>query len=70
MKLFDKRRYKKMEKHYSLIETAEILGVKVRTLREWLKTGYLTAHKHDNKPKWYVSQSEIERLQNKMKEND
>lgn len=59
-----------MEKYYSLVETAEILGVKVRTLRAWLKTGVLIARKYEGKKKWYVSQSEIERLQNKMKEND
>lgn len=52
-----------MEKYYSLNETAEILGVKVRTLRVWLKTGFLIGHRYNGKPKWYVSQSEIERLQ-------
>ena len=58
-----------MKKHYSLVETAEILGVKVRTQREWLKDGSLKAQKYDGKKKWYVSQSEIERLQSKMTEN-
>lgn len=57
-----------MEKHYNLNETAEILGVKVRTLRAWLKDGFLIAHKYDGKKKWYVSQSEIDRLQSKMTE--
>ena len=57
-----------MEKHYSLSETSEILGVKVRTLREWLKTGFLIAHRYEGKKKWYVSQSEIDRLQCKMGE--
>lgn len=52
-----------MEKMYDLVETAEILGVKVRTLREWLKTGFLIGHRYNGKPKWYVSQSEIDRLQ-------
>ena len=57
-----------MEKYYNLNETAEILGVKVRTLREWLKDGSLKARKYDGKKKWYVSQSEVERLQSKMTE--
>lgn len=56
---------KAMEKMYSLVETAEILGVKVRTLREWLKTGFIMGHRYPNKPKWYIPQSEIDRLQNK-----
>ena len=55
-----------MEKYYNLNETAEILGVKVRTLREWLKDGSLKAHKYEGKKKWYVPQSEVERLQSKM----
>ena len=55
-----------MEKYYSLNETADILGIKVRTIREWIKTGFLTARRYEGKKKWYVSQSEIERLQNKM----
>ena len=54
-----------MEKFYSLNETAEILGVKVRTLRAWVKDGSLKAQKYDGKKKWYVSQSEIDRLQRK-----
>jgi excisionase family DNA binding protein len=58
-----------MEKHYNLTETAEILGVKVRTLREWIKDGSLNAFKYEGKKKWYVSQSEIEKMQKKSKEN-
>ena len=55
-----------MEKHYSLVETADILGIKLRTVREWLKSGFIIAHKYEGKKKWYVSQSEIDRLQSKM----
>lgn len=54
-----------MQKFYSLVETADLLSVKVRTLREWLKNGSLKGHKYEGKNKWYVSQAEIERLQNK-----
>ena len=59
-----------MEKHYNLNETAEILGVKVRTLRAWLKDGTLLAHKYEGKRKWYVSQHEIDRLQCKAVEEE
>lgn len=59
-----------MEKHYSLVETAEILGIKVRTVRDWLRKGNIKASKYENGKKWYVSQSEIERLQNKMTEGN
>lgn len=57
-----------MEKYYSLTETAEITGVKVRTLREWLKDGSLSAFRYHGKKKLYVPQSEIDRLQSKMTE--
>ena len=57
-------------KYYSLADAAEILGVKVRTLREWMRDGFLIAHKYDGKKKWYVSQSEIDRLQSKMTEGE
>ena len=59
-----------MEKYYSLNETAEILGVKLRTLRAWLKDGTLMAHKYNGKKKWYVSQHEIDRLQCKAVEEE
>lgn len=52
-----------MEKYYNLKETAEILGVTIRTLREWIKDGFMLAHKYPNKRMWFVSQSEINRLQ-------
>lgn len=55
-----------MEKYYDLASTAEILGVSVRTLRDWIKDGFMLAHKYDGKNKWYISKSEIERLQGNM----
>ena len=51
-----------MEKMYNLKEVADILGIKVRTVREWIKTGYLKAKKYDGKRFWVVSQEEINRI--------
>lgn len=59
-----------MEKYYNLKETAEILGVTIRTLREWIKDGFMLAHKYPNKRMWFVSQSEINRLQCKVTEEN
>lgn len=59
-----------MEKYYNLNETAEILGVKVSTLRLWIKDNSLKAQKYDNKKRWYISQSEIERFQGKEVEEE
>lgn len=53
------------EKHYNLRDTALILGIKVRTVREWLKKGQLKAIKYDGGRMWFVPQSEIDRLTNK-----
>lgn len=58
-----------MTKYYDLAETAEILGVAIPTLREWIKDGFMLAHKYDGKNKWYISQEEIERLQANMIDN-
>lgn len=58
-----------MEKHFDLPKAAVILGVKVRTLREWVKSGYVVAKKYDGKKKWYIAESEIERIQKNMENN-
>lgn len=58
---------KPMEKNFDLLETSKILGVKVRTIREWVKSGFIVAKKYDGKHKWYISETEIERIQKNMK---
>lgn len=55
-----------MEKFYSLVEASEILGIKLRTVRQWVSEGYLQAKRYNSKKKLYIPQSEIERVQNKM----
>ena len=51
-----------MEKGYNLNQTAELLGIKVRTVREWIHTDKLKAHKPEGSRKWIVLESEIRRL--------
>ena len=46
-------------KDYSLRESANILGVKVRTLREWIRSGKINARKHENGWYWRISEEEI-----------
>ena len=55
----------KMEKGYSLIETADFLGIKVRTARQWVHDGKIQATKIPNSRRWVVMESEIKRLQGK-----
>lgn len=51
-----------VEKNYSIKEASTVLGVKVRTVREWIKTGKLNAKKYKVSNRWFVPESEIIRL--------
>ena len=52
-----------MEKGYNLIEASELLGIKVRTARKWIKDGIIKAHQIPSSRRWIVMESEIKRLQ-------
>lgn len=52
-----------VEKGYNMIEAAELLGVKVRTVRGWAQTGKINASKIPGTDRWIVKESEIRRLQ-------
>lgn len=52
-----------IENGYSTIEAARALGVKVRTIREWLHNGKLKANKIEGTDRWVIMESEIRRLQ-------
>ena len=43
---------------YTIIEAAPMLGIKVRTVREWIRMGKIQARK-GAKGKWYISEEEI-----------
>ena len=51
---------------YKLREAAMILGIKIRTLREWIKLGKIKAVKSQNKWYWEIPEDEIVR---KLDEN-
>lgn len=52
-------------KYYTIREVAEILGVKVRTVREWLRLGKIQAERSDNGWYWMISEEEVARHANK-----
>jgi len=52
-----------MENGYNTIQAAELLGVKPRTIREWLHNGKLKANKIPNSDRWIIMESEIKRMQ-------
>ena len=53
-----------IEKGYNLMQVAEMLGVKVRTVRGWAQTGKIAASKIPGTNRWVVSEAEVKRLRN------
>ena len=53
-----------IEKGFNLQEVANLLGMKVRTIRQWVHDGKLKANKIPGTKRWIVLESEIRRLQN------
>ena len=54
--------------YYTLLETANIFKIRIRTVREWLKIGKIQAEKQGTM--WAVPASEIDRLKNKLLPTD
>ena len=46
---------------YTLRESADMIGIKVRTIREWLKKGKIKATQDERTHRWYVEEDEITR---------
>lgn len=53
-----------MERVYNVIDAAELLGVKARTIREWIHNGTIAARKLAGTRRWIISESEIKRMRN------
>lgn len=50
------------ESTYTTAEAAREIGIKVRTVREWIRIGHLHAYKDPGDPWWRIPESEIRRL--------
>lgn len=50
-----------MENGYGIIEAAVRLGMKARTVREWIRNGKIKAHKNTS-GKWVIMENEIGRI--------
>lgn len=59
-----------MEKGYNLIEVSQLLGIKVRTAREWVHNGKMKANKIAGTRRWIVMESEVQRLQGVTQEDE
>ena len=49
-------------KYYTLRQASDILGIKVRTVREWIRTGRINAVKIGGSNRWFISHEELKRL--------
>jgi len=49
--------------YYTIRQASNLLKIKVRTVREWIRLGKLRAEKQNN-GRWRISESEIERTIN------
>ncbi len=51
-----------MERDYTIRDAAVILGIKVRTLRQWIHDGKINAYKRDFSRRWVIRESELRRV--------
>lgn len=51
-----------MEKDYNIRQAAELLGIKVRTVRQWIADGKIRAKKYSFSRRWFISADEIMRV--------
>lgn len=52
------------EKMYNVRQASNLLGIKVRTVREWIRNGKLKAQKYMESNRWFIAESEIRRIKN------
>ncbi len=43
-------------------QASKLLGIKVRTVRQWIHDGKIKAGKYDVSNRWFIEESEIERI--------
>lgn len=55
-----------MENEYGIRAAAKLIGIKARTVRDWIYKGKIRAYKNKSN-KWLITQSEIEKIREKIK---
>ena len=63
MKVLQCRKGDVVERMYNIRDTALLFGVKVRTVRQWIKDNRINGVKIAGSNRWSVSESEINRVQ-------
>ena len=52
-----------MPESYDIRQVANRLGVRTRTVREWIRQGKLKGFKYGISNKWFVSAEELDRIE-------
>lgn len=56
-----------MQKQYTLKEAAKLLNMSITLLRDKIKKGYVKAKKYEGSNRLYISEEEINRVQDNMR---
>lgn len=56
-------------KNYTIRQTSSMLGMSVRTIREWIRKGKMKAAKYPGSNIWRIPESEISRIGGVVDEN-
>lgn len=59
-----------MENNYNASQAAKLLGIKPRTLRQWISDGKLQAKKYGFSNRWYITEEEIQRVKGTRYDNE
>ena len=51
----------------TLKEAADLLGIRVRTMREWVRNGKIEAEKDENGWRWIIREEEVGRCLQKLR---
>ena len=63
MKVLQCRKGDVVERMYNIRDTALLFGVKVRTVRQWIKDNRINGIKIAGSNRWSIPESEIDRVQ-------
>ena len=53
-----------MEQYYDIRAAAQLLGMTVRTVRQWVHDGKIKAVQYVRRGKWYIPETEKNRVRN------
>lgn len=51
-----------MEKNYNIKQASDLLGIKIRTVRQWIRDNKIHGIKYPASPRWFIPESEIKRV--------